>query len=66
MPCHLNQGMRSEQIIDMIHRQRLHLRKDGQPNAQKMVLIIYEPVSHSYFAVGDKVGNVFVDGKTLN
>ena len=26
-----NRGMRSEQIADMINRQRLHLRKDGQP-----------------------------------
>ena len=24
-----NRGMRSEQIADMINRQRLHLRKDG-------------------------------------
>ena len=24
-------GMRTEQIADMINRQRLHLRKDGQP-----------------------------------
>ena len=26
-----NRGMRTEQIADMINRQRLHLRKDGQP-----------------------------------
>ena len=26
-----NRGMRSEQIADMINRQRLHVRKDGQP-----------------------------------
>ena len=26
-----NRGMHSEQIADMINRQRLHLRKDGQP-----------------------------------
>ena len=25
-----NRGMRTEQIADMINRQRLHLRKDGQ------------------------------------
>ena len=27
-----NRGMRSEQIADMINRQRLHLRKDGLEN----------------------------------
>ena len=26
-----NRGMRTEQIADMINRQRLHLCKDGQP-----------------------------------
>lgn len=26
----------------------------------------YEPVSHSYFALGEKVGNAFSDGKKLN
>ena len=32
-----NRGMRSEQIADMINRQRLHLRKDGQPVTSKQV-----------------------------
>ena len=32
-----NQGMRTEQIADMINRQRLHLRKDGQPVTSKQV-----------------------------
>ena len=26
-----NQGMRTEQIAEIINRQRLHIRKDGQP-----------------------------------
>ena len=26
-----NRGMRTEQIAEMINRQRLHIRKDGQP-----------------------------------
>ena len=39
-----NRGMRSEQIADMINRQRLHLRKDGQPVSAKQV---YYVVSHN-------------------
>ena len=30
-----------------------------------MNLISYEPVSHSYFAMGEKIGNAFSDGKKL-
>lgn len=33
-------GMRSEQIADMINRQRLHLRKDGLPVSAKQVFYI--------------------------
>ena len=33
-------GMRSEQIADMINRQRLHLRKDGQPVTSKQVFAV--------------------------
>ena len=39
-----NRGMRCEQIADMINRQRLHLRKDGQPVSAKQV---YYVVSHN-------------------
>ena len=42
-----------------------YLTEDGKPDVQKMGLITYEPVSHSYIALGDKVGNAFSDGKKL-
>ena len=42
-----------------------YLNDDGHPDVEKMQLIAYEPVSHSYVAIGNKVGNAFVDGKTL-
>ena len=32
--------MRSEQIANMINRQRLHLRKDGQPVSAKQVFYV--------------------------
>ena len=35
-----NRGMRTEQIADMINRQRLHLRKDGQPVTSKQVFVV--------------------------
>ena len=38
---------------------------DGKPDVQKMQLITYEPVSHSYLAIGDKVGNAFSAGKKI-
>ena len=33
-------GMRTEQIAYMINRQRLHLRKDGQPVTSKQVFAV--------------------------
>ena len=42
-----------------------YLNDDGQPDVQKMQLITYEPVTHSYVALGEKVGNAFCDGKKL-
>ena len=33
-------GMRTEQIADMINRQRLYLRKDGQPVSSKQVYAV--------------------------
>ena len=32
--------MRTEQIADMINRQRLHLRKDGQPVSSRQVYAV--------------------------
>lgn len=33
-------GMRTEQIADKINRERLHLRKDGQPVTSKQVYAV--------------------------
>ena len=35
-----NRGMRTEQIADMINRQRLYLRKDGQPVTSQQVYAV--------------------------
>ena len=42
-----------------------YINDEGQPDVQKMQLITYEPVTHSYVALGEKVGNAFCDGKKL-
>ena len=42
-----------------------YLTEEGKPNVAKMQLITYEPVTHSYVALGDKVGNAFCAGKAL-
>ena len=35
-----NRGMRTEQIAEMINRQRLHIRKDGQPVRSNQVYAV--------------------------
>lgn len=35
-----NRGMRTEQIADKINRERLHLRKDGQPVTSNQVYAV--------------------------
>ena len=43
-----NRGMRTEQIADMINRQRLHLRKDGQPVSAKQVFYVVSHAPHTF------------------
>ena len=35
-----NRGIRTEQIAEMINRQQLHIRKDGQPVTSKQVYAV--------------------------
>ena len=35
-----NRGMRTEQIAEMINRQRLHIRKDGKPVTSNQVYAV--------------------------
>ena len=35
-----NRGMRTEQIAEIINRQRLHIRKDGQPVTSNQVYAV--------------------------
>ena len=42
-----------------------YLTADGLPDVEKMGLIVYNPVQHSYIQLGRTVGQAFADGKKL-
>ena len=42
-----------------------YLAEDGNPDIEKMELIVFDPIHHSYIQLGEKVGNAFSDGKAL-
>ena len=42
-----------------------YLAEDGKPNVEKMNLITFDPVHHTYIQLGKTVGNAFSDGKQL-
>ena len=42
-----------------------YLTEEGQPDVQKMGLITYEPVTHSYAALGETVGKAISAGNAL-
>lgn len=42
-----------------------YLAEDGQPDVERMDIITYDPVHHTYIQLGKTVGNAFADGKQL-
>ena len=42
-----------------------YLGEDGNPDVEKMNLIIYNPVHHTYIRLGETEGKAFSDGKQL-
>ena len=42
-----------------------YLAEDGKPDVEKMELITFDPVHHTYIQLGKTVGNAFSDGKQL-
>ncbi len=42
-----------------------YLASDGNPDVEKMALITYDPVHHTYIQLGKTVGKAFSDGKQL-
>ena len=42
-----------------------YLGADGKPDIDKMALITYNPINHTYHVLGAQVGKAFSDGKVL-
>ena len=42
-----------------------YLAPDGNPDVEKMEIITYDPVHHTYIQLGKTVGKAFSDGKQL-
>ncbi len=42
-----------------------YLSADGNPDLEKMELIVFDPIHHGYIQLGSKVGQAFADGKKL-
>ena len=52
------------EIVDIVADEK-YLSADGNPDVEKMQLITYNPIQHTYIALGKTVGNAFSDGKKL-
>ncbi len=52
------------EIVNILCDEKL-LSADGNPDIEKMNLITYNPVNHTYIQLGKVVGNAFSDGKKL-
>jgi len=50
-----NRGMRTEQVADMINRQRIHIRKDGQPVTSKQIFYIITHNTDMFCISGGRV-----------
>lgn len=42
-----------------------YLAEDGQPDVERMNIITYDPIHHTYIQLGKTVGKAFSDGKQL-
>lgn len=52
------------EIINIVVDEQ-YLAADGLPDIEKMHLITFDPVHHTYIELGKKVGQAFSDGKKL-
>ena len=64
----VNRGMRTEQIAEMINRQQLHIRKNGQPVTSNQVyaVICRFPDMFIKEQIGFKIINNFVSNLSTN
>ena len=52
------------EIVNVVCDERF-LADDGQPDVERLHLISYDPVHHTYIQLGATVGHAFSDGKQL-
>ena len=52
------------EIVNVVCDER-YLADDGQPDVERLHLISYDPVHHTYIQLGTTVGHAFSDGKQL-
>ena len=52
------------EIVNVVCDER-YLADDGQPDVERLHLISYDPVHHTYIHLGTTVGHAFSDGKQL-
>lgn len=52
------------EIVNILCDER-YLAEDGNPDIEKMNLIIYDPVHHGYMEIGKRIGDAFSCGKAL-
>ena len=52
------------QIVNVLCDEK-YLALDGEPDVEKMGIITFDPVHHTYIQLGEKVGHAFADGAQL-
>ena len=52
------------EIVNILCEEK-YLAEDGKPDVEKMELITFDPVHHTYIQLGKTIGNAFSDGKQL-
>lgn len=52
------------EIVNILCKEE-YLAEDGNPDVEKMGIISYDPVHHTYIQLGKTVGKAFAEGKQL-
>lgn len=52
------------EIVNIVCKEE-YLAEDGNPDVEKMKLITYDPIHHTYIGLGQTVGKAFHDGLVL-
>ena len=64
LECRVKQKIDESETVNILCDER-SLAEDGKPDVEKMDLITYDPVHHTYIQLGKTVGHAFADGKQL-